>query len=197
MSWGGWTQTGLESACSMGQTRGVSAKYRGLATGLISAWIFYFCRILRCDCGCYCRFSGISKLRKRSTIDTGRHAIAAAPAIAGARGFVVIAVLAASLAGCGSISERTAATAFTSPGKYYMYSCHDVETGITTARSRQQELEQLMARSSQSVGGEFVNTIAYRGEYAQTRGELLELAQAKADKQCASDSKFSSGRAVF
>ena len=43
----------------------------------------------------------------------------------------------------------------------------------------------------------FVNTIAYRGEYAQTRGQLAELASAKADKQCATESKFSSGRAVF
>ena len=54
-----------------------------------------------------------------------------------------------------------------------------------------------MARASQGAGGEFVNTIAYRGEYAQTRGELVELAKAKADKQCATESKFSSGRAVF
>ena len=54
-----------------------------------------------------------------------------------------------------------------------------------------------MARASQGAGGEFVNTIAYRGEYAQGRGELIELAKAKADKQCAAESKFSSGRAVF
>jgi hypothetical protein len=54
-----------------------------------------------------------------------------------------------------------------------------------------------MGRASQGAGGDFVNTIAYRGEYAQGRGDLAELAKAKSDKQCAVDSKFSSGRAVF
>ena len=111
--------------------------------------------------------------------------------------FAGAALLAAGLAGCGSISERTAAAAFTSPGKYNMYTCQDVETSMVKLRTRQEELEQLMARASQSVGGELVNTIAYRGEYAQARGELLELGRVKADKQCAVDSKFSSGRAVF
>jgi hypothetical protein len=101
------------------------------------------------------------------------------------------------LAGCGTISDRTAAAAFTSPGKYDIFTCDDVERIMTALRVRQVELEQLMARASQGVAGEFVNTIAYRGEYAQGRGDLIELAKAKADKQCAVDSKFSSGRAVF
>jgi hypothetical protein len=109
----------------------------------------------------------------------------------------VAASLVAGLTGCGSISDRTAAAAFTSPGKYNVYTCEDVERTLTALRARQVELEQLMARASQSAGGEFVNTIAYRGEYAQGRGDLIELAKAKAEKQCAADSKFSSGRAVF
>ena len=78
-----------------------------------------------------------------------------------------------------------------------MYTCADVESGIAGLLVRQRELEQLMARASQGAGGEFINTIAYRGEYAQARGELVELAKAKADKQCASENQFSSGRAVF
>ncbi len=104
----------------------------------------------------------------------------------------------AGLAGCGSISDRTAAAAFSSPGKYNVYTCEDVERTIAALRVRQVELEQLMARASQGgAGGEFVNTIAYRGEYAQGRGDLVELAKARADKQCVADSKYSSGRAVF
>jgi hypothetical protein len=111
--------------------------------------------------------------------------------------FAVAAALATGLAGCGSISEQTAAAAFAAPGKYNMYTCQDIESSMTRLRTRQQELEQLMARASQGVGGELVNTIAYRGEYAQARGELLELGQVKANKQCVNDSQFSSGRAVF
>ena len=105
--------------------------------------------------------------------------------------------MAAGVAGCGSISERTAAAAFSSPGKYDIYTCGDLEIASLSLRNRQLELEQLMARASQGPGGEFVNIIAYRGEYAQGRGELVELGRAKANKQCASESKYLSGRAVF
>ncbi len=107
------------------------------------------------------------------------------------------ALLAAGLAGCGSVNDRTWAGAFTSPGKYDIYTCSDIERQASSIRTRQIELEQVMGRASQGAGGDFVNTIAYRGEYAQGRGELAELAKAKSDKQCAIDNKFSSGRAVF
>ena len=49
----------------------------------------------------------------------------AAGAMIGAAAAAVL--LAAGLAGCGSISERTAAAAFTSPGKYNVYTCQDIE----------------------------------------------------------------------
>jgi hypothetical protein len=106
-------------------------------------------------------------------------------------------LLAAGLAGCGTISEQSAATAFTSPGKYNVYTCQDIENATGLTRKRQVELEQLMARASQGTGGQFVNAIAYRSEYSQVRGDLVELGKAKAEKQCATESKFSSGRAVF
>jgi hypothetical protein len=109
----------------------------------------------------------------------------------------MVALLAAGLAGCGSVNDRTGAGAFTSPGKYDIYTCEDIERQANSIRTRQIELEQVMNRASQGAGGDFVNAIAYRGEYAQGRGELAELAKAKSDKQCAVDSKFSSGRAVF
>jgi len=89
------------------------------------------------------------------------------------------------------------AGAFTSPGKYNFYTCADIDVSIRAYRVRLVELEQVMSRASQSAGGEIVNMIAYRGEYALYRGEVAELTRAKADKQCAIDSKFSSGRAVF
>jgi hypothetical protein len=113
------------------------------------------------------------------------------------RAAVISAVLATGLAGCGSVSERTLAGAFSSPGKYDVFTCQDVESYIKANQLRRIELEQLMSRASQSAGGEFVNTIAYRGEYAQAKGDEIELAKAKEEKRCAIDSKFSSGRSVF
>jgi hypothetical protein len=129
----------------------------------------------------------ISTLRRASTTDLTWRMTGAAAAV----------LLAVGLAGCGSASDRTLAGAFTSPGKYNLYTCADIERQVMGIRTRQIELEQVMNRASQGSGGDFVNTIAYRGEYAQSRGELAELAKAKSDKQCAVDSKFSSGRAVF
>jgi hypothetical protein len=156
---------------------------------LISAWIFYFCRLSpKPATAGVARHEGILKLSGRSNIDAIRRAPVAAAA-------VLLAV--AGLAGCGSVSERSLAGAFTSPGKYDIYTCADIERQMGAVLKRQTELEQLMSRASQGAGGEFVNTIAYRGEYSQGRGDLAELTRAKADKQCAVDSKFSSGRAVF
>ena len=113
------------------------------------------------------------------------------------RSVATVALLAAGLAGCSSVGDRTAAGTFTSPGKYNIYTCEDIDRQIRGVQVRQTELEQVMSRASQGAGGDFVNTIAYRGEYAQGRSDLAEMAKAKSDKQCAVDSKFSSGRAVF
>jgi hypothetical protein len=144
--------------------------------------------------------TGVLKLRGQSKIGVIQRLTGATLDIGCARCWphmAVAAMLMVGLTGCGSISDRTAAAAFTSPGKYDVYSCEDVERMIAGVRVRQVELEQLMARASQGAGGEFVNTIAYRGEYAQGRGDLIELVKAKADKQCVADSKYSSGRAIF
>jgi hypothetical protein len=107
------------------------------------------------------------------------------------------ALLAAILAGCGTISEQTATTAFTAPGKYSMYTCGDLDGRIANLHKHKLELEQLMARASQGAGGEFINAVAYRSEYLQTRGELTQLHAAVSDKRCSTESQWSSGRALF
>jgi hypothetical protein len=83
------------------------------------------------------------------------------------------------------------------PGRFDAFPCPNIDQRIQTVRTRRIELEQLMARSSQGAGGEFVNALAYRSEYVQTGGELKELAKAAADKKCAAESQYSSGRQVY
>jgi hypothetical protein len=78
-----------------------------------------------------------------------------------------------------------------------MYTCPDLNDRAKVVRARQVELEQVMDRASQGAGGELVNAIAYRTEYAQTRGEMRVLAKAEEERQCAVRSPWSSGRAVF
>jgi hypothetical protein len=101
------------------------------------------------------------------------------------------------LAGCGALSDDAAGRAMMAPGRFDVYACANIEQAMLASRNRRIELEQLMARSSQSPGGEFVNALAYRTEYVQVNGELQELAKAAADKKCAAESKWSSGRQVY
>jgi hypothetical protein len=106
-----------------------------------------------------------------------------------------LALLAAALSGCAGMSDQTAT--LVAPGKFDFYNCQDIERYAETTRKRQTELEQLMARSAQGPGGAFVNAIAYRTEYLQARGELDLLAKTAAEKQCATQSQWSSARALF
>jgi hypothetical protein len=106
-------------------------------------------------------------------------------------------LVAFALAGCGAITDETAGRAMMTPGRYDIYPCSNIEARILDIGRRRIELEQLMARSAQSPGGEFINAMAYRTEYIQTGGDLEELARASAEKKCASDSKYTSKRTVY
>ena len=106
-------------------------------------------------------------------------------------------MLALLLAGCGSISDEAAGRAMMAPGRFDTFPCPNIDERIQGVRTRRIELEQLMARSSQSPGGEFVNALAYRSEYVQLGGEHQELVKAAADKKCAAESRYSSGRQVY
>jgi hypothetical protein len=149
--------------------------------------------------------------------DTGRHhqlatamatnnramtvAAAARSTAAGNRCTGILGVLATllplALAACGIVNEQTASMALVSPGKFKIYTCDDIATRMKAVRSRELELEQLMARSAHGAGGQFVNAIAYQSDYLQAKGELKALADAAAEKNCTSQSQWSSGRSIF
>jgi hypothetical protein len=112
-------------------------------------------------------------------------------------GLAAAVLLAAGLAGCGTISDETLARATAAPGRFDLYTCAELDTQIKVTRTRQIELEQLMARAEQGGGGAFVSAIAYRSEYVQARGQLMDLNRTASDRRCAIDNKYSSGRAVF
>jgi hypothetical protein len=107
------------------------------------------------------------------------------------------ALMALSVTACASVNEESVSSVFVTPGKYEFYTCQDITSRIQGTRNRLNELEQLMARSSQSAGGALVNAIAYRSDHTQTRGELSVLMKAAEDKRCVSESPWSSERAVF
>jgi hypothetical protein len=101
------------------------------------------------------------------------------------------------LAGCSSLSDQSAATAFVAPGRFDIYSCEDIDGRIKSSRARLLELEQLMARSAQGAGGQFVTAIAYQSEYMQTRGQIQAMSNWMVDRNCRTQSQWSSGRSVF
>ncbi len=105
--------------------------------------------------------------------------------------------LAVALANCAGVSDDTAATVMGAPGKYDLYSCAQIVENIKVTRARVQELQQLMERSAQGPGGEFVNAVAYRSEYLRNRGDLKVLMDTAGAKNCAGQSKWSSERSVF
>ena len=108
-----------------------------------------------------------------------------------------VVLFAVSVVGCASIAERISDADLIAPGKFDHLTCQDVADREKTVRERYIELEQLMARSAQGVGGEFVNAVAYRTDYLLASGELKVLAQAAADKNCASKSPYSSRRSIL
>ena len=126
----------------------------------------------------------------RSSRPAARRLVGAAALPAAA----LLAVLAAALAGCAAVDNGDA---LVSPNKYTFYTCEELGRRAELVRKRQIELEQVMDRAAQGVGGELVNAIAYRTEYAQTRGELRLLAKKSEEKQCRAQSPLSSGRAVL
>jgi hypothetical protein len=155
-----------------------------------SAGIFYFSRLLagrartRPGIGdCHLRARSLSNGLNRAA----GHLLAAALC-------VLFALL---LSGCGTITAQTGTSAYIAPGKFDVYTCSDITERTQHVQKRKDELEQLMGRASDGGGGAIVNAIAYQAEYQQSRDELVELSKASADKQCASKSQWSSGRAVF
>jgi hypothetical protein len=112
-------------------------------------------------------------------------------------GALGVAVAVAALAGCASISEDTANAAFVAPGKYDVYDCRALATAIASTQDRELELRQLMERSSQSPGGEIVNALAYRSDHMRARAELKLLNETAANKNCPSQSRWSSERSLF
>ena len=104
-------------------------------------------------------------------------------------------LLAAWLAGCsGGI---TASDVVISPGRWDIYNCFQLQTMARSTKAREVELAQLMARSAQGPGGEFVNIIAYRAEYEQARASVKGMIETAAQKNCAGQSKWSSERSLF
>jgi hypothetical protein len=105
-------------------------------------------------------------------------------------------VLAAPLTGCGLVGE-SATNVFVAPGKFDYYNCEQLAPIASGLRNREQELTELMARAAQSRAGEVIGAVAYRTELMQARGQLKQIAEVSERKNCATESKWKSDRALW
>jgi len=88
----------------------------------------------------------------------------------------------ATLAGC--TSEDAASSFFVAPGQYVLFQCDDIDRAAKGAVVRQKELEQLMAKASDSTAGQLIGDATYGTELATIHGQLRNLRQAARDKNC-------------
>lgn len=101
--------------------------------------------------------------------------------------FMVAIVVLAWLAGCtssGGTSDETAGRFLFAPGKFALYNCAEIADVAVANAKRQHELELLMAKAGAGAGGQLVSSVAYRPEYLEKRGEMVELRRVAAEKNC-------------
>ena len=87
-----------------------------------------------------------------------------------------------SLSGCAS--DEMASRMLVEPDRYVLYACPELATAWQANMNRQRELEALMIKAGTGAGGQIASGMAYRPEYNQLRGEMVQLRKAAADKNC-------------
>ena len=103
------------------------------------------------------------------------------------RPLVAIVLLAALLSGCtssGGPSDETLGRILFAPGKFALYTCPELADRATVNAARQHVLEGLMAKAGAGVGGRMVSGMAYRTEYLELRGAMVELRRVAVEKNC-------------
>ena len=95
----------------------------------------------------------------------------------------VVALLSGCVGSTGN-SDDALGSFLVAPGKYTLYACEDLAIQAKANLTRRRELEGLMAKADAGAGGEFINAVVYRSEYAERRGDLNELRRAAAARNC-------------
>mgnify|MGYP001600961519 CR=1 FL=1 len=102
--------------------------------------------------------------------------------------FLIAFILLAMLSGCAGspsgASDETLGRFLVAPGKFALYTCAEIADRVTANIARQHVLEGLMAKAGAGTGGRMVSSVAYRPEYLELRGEMVELRRVAAEKNC-------------
>jgi hypothetical protein len=109
---------------------------------------------------------------------------------------LLMALLLALVGGCGLLGDNSM-RAFVSPGKFDYHNCDQLAEVGRSVTARERELTELMARAAQGPGGEFVGRVTYHTELMQARGQLKQINDVSVRKNCTSQSKWQSDRALW
>jgi hypothetical protein len=91
------------------------------------------------------------------------------------------------LAGCAvqdGSSDDKMGRFLVAPGKFVLYDCAQLAQQAATTGKREKELAALIAKAGPGSDGRLVSSIAYRPEYLEVHGEMNELRNAAAAKNC-------------
>lgn len=99
----------------------------------------------------------------------------------------LIGTLALTLAACtgapGTQDDRMGRL-LVAPEKYTLYNCDQLKVAALSTRTREQELEALIAKAGTDSAGNLAADMAYRPEYYELHGEMNELRRTAAEKKC-------------
>jgi hypothetical protein len=87
------------------------------------------------------------------------------------------------LSGCADMSDSMT-SAFADPAKYQLYNCKQLETERKTLSAKLAELQGLMSKAQEGVGGAVVAEVAYRNEYIAVRGQAKNAEEAWVVNKC-------------
>jgi hypothetical protein len=108
---------------------------------------------------------------------------------------VVALIFPAFLAACASALENPF-TVFADPGQYEFLNCEQLAAQRTARKAREQELKLLMDRAEQSVGGAFVNLIAYKSDDVTAQEDLKVIEATARVKKCSTPENWRSNSAI-
>jgi hypothetical protein len=104
-----------------------------------------------------------------------------------ARGAVAM-LLAASLSGCANNLDNLGVET-ADPLKYELYNCKQLAVALEGANKRERELRELIGKAEHDTGGTIVATLAYKNDYARTRGEIKVVQDTMERRDCSKDTQ--------
>jgi hypothetical protein len=112
-----------------------------------------------------------------------------------AAAFAWLAAACASSAGCSSTSDQTFAF-FADPSQYQFHNCEQLATAAKEVRARREELQRLIDRAEQAVGGAIVSTAVYLGEHRSKTEELAMIERQQRARKCVTTSDWRSNAVI-